>query len=510
MGSKPAFSPRLVIIDGNDKGKIIPLISGTAVIGRSKGNILVQDPRVSRSHVALHYDDRVQKLTFTDLKSLNGTLVNDEPKESGDLHDGDKLKIGDTVFDCQILPPEDNQSESSFAAILKKSKIHKEPKLVPLENLVADSHEWEARDREPTSDVDRRFLTNKIRSVYLGVPSTIRTITLLLLIAVGLLVYIRASRVGSGIERDLASVRSLQQLGRTADAISKAEEMRRRYPSNGQVHLLLGDLYAAEKKDEQALAEYHSVHEQNPPLPLSHVRLMKLFITAGLVTEAQEEVKHIDQLIKEGNKDKEVVVEAAKLFLEFSDLKLPIENALGLAKLLEEEVAPTEAVGYKLEAFVYVQKNQIGDAVKALEKARQYAPEDEWILENLTIGRLANKDVGGAFEIVKNWLEHKPDSTRALLLMAYFKLNEKNSSEALSYLHKILQNASKNPKDPYYPEALHLVGQVYLQQKQSESARKFFEASCKLGFERSCPLAMHDPSSNPPQSNQKQNDLPKP
>ena len=42
MGSKSQqTSPRLVVIEGKDKGKVIPLKGGTLVIGRSKGDVIV-------------------------------------------------------------------------------------------------------------------------------------------------------------------------------------------------------------------------------------------------------------------------------------------------------------------------------------------------------------------------------------------------------------------------------------------------------------------------------------
>ena len=64
MSAKATIVPRLVIIEGKDKGKIIPLYDGTAIIGRSKGDVVVQDPRVSRSHIAIHYDSNTEKLSF--------------------------------------------------------------------------------------------------------------------------------------------------------------------------------------------------------------------------------------------------------------------------------------------------------------------------------------------------------------------------------------------------------------------------------------------------------------
>lgn len=114
MGSDNPISPRLVIIDGKDKGKVIPLNEGSVILGRSKGDIIIQDARVSRSHIALQVDLKAETVTFTDLKSLNGSFLNGEACESGELKDGDKLQLGNTTFDCQLYTPDEKTAASKF------------------------------------------------------------------------------------------------------------------------------------------------------------------------------------------------------------------------------------------------------------------------------------------------------------------------------------------------------------------------------------------------------------
>ena len=47
MAPKPNIVPRLVIIEGKDKGKVIPLSEGTAVIGRTKGDVVAYYERIA-------------------------------------------------------------------------------------------------------------------------------------------------------------------------------------------------------------------------------------------------------------------------------------------------------------------------------------------------------------------------------------------------------------------------------------------------------------------------------
>ena len=131
--SKP--SPRLVIIEGKDKGKIIPLTDGTCVIGRSKGDVVIQDPRVSRSHVAVHYDSESGKLSYTDLKSLNGTMVNGEPGETGVLADGD-LAVANSLFTDDAFF--DEFPSLMISEVNEYNAIGFPPRRVDLDNILVE------------------------------------------------------------------------------------------------------------------------------------------------------------------------------------------------------------------------------------------------------------------------------------------------------------------------------------------------------------------------------------
>ncbi len=143
MASNLPITPRLVIIEGKDKGKVIHLKDGTAVIGRSKGDVIIQDPRVSRSHVAINFEEKTGTLSFTDLKSLNGTLLNSEPAESGELKDGDRLQLGNTIFDCHLtIKGQENSisevSPSGPRAVAEKNREPKPPEGGPSESSLGN------------------------------------------------------------------------------------------------------------------------------------------------------------------------------------------------------------------------------------------------------------------------------------------------------------------------------------------------------------------------------------
>lgn len=92
----------LEVIDSPDSlslsiGSVYPLRDET-ILGRNKSNdIVIKDPFVSSRHVKLFIKD--ERLFVEDLKSLNGTFLNDiKLSKVQELSNNDELKIGRVLF----------------------------------------------------------------------------------------------------------------------------------------------------------------------------------------------------------------------------------------------------------------------------------------------------------------------------------------------------------------------------------------------------------------------------
>jgi tetratricopeptide (TPR) repeat protein len=197
-------------------------------------------------------------------------------------------------------------------------------------------------------------------------------------------------------------------------------------------------------------------------------------------------LKHVEAQIKDGPQTREVIIEAARLFLEFKELKQPPEKTLILARALENEYATESPIGYILEAQTLLGMNRSQDAVTAMQNGLKVDPTDEWLLENMVFARLALHDVPGAASTVEAWIKAKPTATKALLVMAYLKYNSKDLTGAIPHLQKILEIAGGTPNEPHHPEALNLMGQIYSQLNQSQDAILFFRKACESGFSQAC------------------------
>jgi len=89
--------PCLIVLAGDGVGQMYRIEDEETLIGRtSQAKIRINDDGISRRHARLVHDGNVVRIE--DLKSANGTMVNDEPIE-GELvlKDGDKVRIGATT-----------------------------------------------------------------------------------------------------------------------------------------------------------------------------------------------------------------------------------------------------------------------------------------------------------------------------------------------------------------------------------------------------------------------------
>ena len=91
----------LWIKEGARRGKIYRIKDGT-IIGRSQGDIIMDDPKVSNPHAKLTLEN--EQFVIWDFGSKNGTAVNGERiRAATQLNENDFIKIGDTVMVLKVL-----------------------------------------------------------------------------------------------------------------------------------------------------------------------------------------------------------------------------------------------------------------------------------------------------------------------------------------------------------------------------------------------------------------------
>jgi hypothetical protein len=98
IGEPDEFEPRLLVehAAGHESGVAYDLLEG-ATLGRGDVEIQLEDPFASSRHARISRDRHV--VVIEDLGSTNGTYLNDQPLTGPQpLHDGDRIRIGDSEF----------------------------------------------------------------------------------------------------------------------------------------------------------------------------------------------------------------------------------------------------------------------------------------------------------------------------------------------------------------------------------------------------------------------------
>ncbi|HEX6817021.1 MAG TPA: FHA domain-containing protein, partial [Ktedonobacterales bacterium] len=96
----------LVMLQGNNPGRIYPLQNDRMTLGRSRdSDLFLEDLAVSRHHAAL-VRDTTGRFVLYDENSKNGTFVNGQSVTERVLEDGDSIRLGQCVL--QFRRPRNN------------------------------------------------------------------------------------------------------------------------------------------------------------------------------------------------------------------------------------------------------------------------------------------------------------------------------------------------------------------------------------------------------------------
>jgi len=135
--------PKLTVTKGPMQGLSFELMDGTVFVGRSsKNDIQIKDSTISRKQFKIFTIGN--KFFVEDLKSTNGTLINDEmitPGEGYEMSEGDTIFIGNTVLRLVEVPVEkvsevtDSMIQESEPGLNKKDQLPEERRSQSPRNL---------------------------------------------------------------------------------------------------------------------------------------------------------------------------------------------------------------------------------------------------------------------------------------------------------------------------------------------------------------------------------------
>ena len=92
-----AYAEGIALIKGKEEGKVYRIDKPRLVIGRAVGDILVDDPELSRQHAAVEFYG--EKVILRDLGSTNGTFSGDKKVDDYVLiSNQSEFRVGNTTL----------------------------------------------------------------------------------------------------------------------------------------------------------------------------------------------------------------------------------------------------------------------------------------------------------------------------------------------------------------------------------------------------------------------------
>ncbi len=123
----------LLGIEGPKKGEEIELQESTLFIGRTEENaIVLNTPNISRQHASIQI--RINEPWVEDLNSKNGTFVNGKAISRTALKAGDRLQMGECMFEVQCFGEHSDEAETAPTLgepTIEETSVEKEVPLDP-------------------------------------------------------------------------------------------------------------------------------------------------------------------------------------------------------------------------------------------------------------------------------------------------------------------------------------------------------------------------------------------
>ncbi len=86
----------LAVLQGPDQGAIFQVTKPVIVIGRADADVELNDPEVSRRHAQIEVKGNA--ITLRDLKSTNGTYLNEQHVVASNIENNTEFRVGSTTL----------------------------------------------------------------------------------------------------------------------------------------------------------------------------------------------------------------------------------------------------------------------------------------------------------------------------------------------------------------------------------------------------------------------------
>ncbi len=128
MRPKRQMRPAVVFLTGDLLAVPIPLEREEVILGRaSEADVRINDTKVSRKHARINTASNVEtgvtSYIITDLGSRNGTYLNGQRINQEELHNGDKITIGEHIMRFELFDEIDQEYQRQIRRLISHDDL---------------------------------------------------------------------------------------------------------------------------------------------------------------------------------------------------------------------------------------------------------------------------------------------------------------------------------------------------------------------------------------------------
>lgn len=274
--------------------------------------------------------------------------------------------------------------------------------------------------------------------------------------------------IGNSPELAANRVGLYDMMGDTATAISIAEELAAKKPTDIYILLYLNDVYRYYKRHAKQMDVINRVQELAPDEPIAYIEKANIYLTQGDTVAHHNEY---NKLLRNENIEYDTKLKIIKDYIP-SVIRWEDTSAITTAYTILIDLYPYETTARKeyVNLLIYLQEYDL--ATEQLKKLIEQSDEVEY-WENLTLSYFYQKLYTDATMAGQKAIEKGSRNFLAYLFISNISSNNKEYEQAAEYLHKALQVCSEEQK--YERSLLHgSLGDIYhLQGRMEECFQQY-------------------------------------
>jgi tetratricopeptide (TPR) repeat protein len=249
------------------------------------------------------------------------------------------------------------------------------------------------------------------------------------------------------------------------EALELAKKSLAAAPQSAAANYTIGVVYLARGDAEEATKAFNETLRLNPQASAAELQLSRALLLAGDATHAVERARAV---VKSSPQNLEARLALVSALIASRDVT---GATAALQPLLKEH--PENAAVHSFAGELLARRGEIAAGLAEIDRALQIDPGDLRALSNRLAADLARKNIPEGRTRLTRALSSKSGSSAVLVIAGKFERAAGDARAGEAYFRRAIE------ADPANLEAYNLLGQLFMQQKRLDEARREYEEFAK-------------------------------